>query len=119
VRTASSANDRPAERVPLTRPGLSVSLAALIRGSVVLLALVFAAPAVAEPTTTPRLYDNCTNYNKTYPHGVGRPGAHDKTKSKSSEPVTTFKRSLALYKRAMKYNNDLDRDNDGIACEKH
>src|SRR4051812_16809465 len=83
------------------------------------LALALAASASAGQAATPSLYDNCTNYNKTYRHGVGRPGARDKTKSKSSEPVTTFKRSLALYKRAMKYNNDLDRDNDGIACEKH
>jgi hypothetical protein len=53
----------------------------------------------AEPTvgaaTVPHLYDNCTNYNKKYPHGVGKAGARDKTKSKTAESVTTFKRRLS------------------------
>jgi hypothetical protein len=37
-------------------------------------------------------------------------------------PVTTFKRSTRLYNIAMSYNSqrgyNLDRDHDGIACEK-
>jgi hypothetical protein len=66
----------------------------------------------------PRLYDNCTQFNKKYPHGVGRVGARDKTKSRSSERVTTFKRSNTVYRTAMRWNRDLDRDRDGIACEK-
>jgi hypothetical protein len=81
------------------------------------IALVLAAPAFAGPTATPRLFKNCTNFNKTYPHGVGRAGARDKTKS--GDPVTNFKRSTPLYKKAMSNNSDLDRDKDGIACEKH
>jgi Excalibur calcium-binding domain len=32
--------------------------------------------------------------------------------------VTNFKRSTLLYNRAMSYNRGLDRDKDGIACEK-
>jgi hypothetical protein len=32
--------------------------------------------------------------------------------------VTNFKRSNPLYRRAMSYNRGLDRDRDGIACEK-
>jgi len=32
--------------------------------------------------------------------------------------VTTFRRSNTLYSRAMSYNKELDRDKDGIACEK-
>ena len=51
-------------------------------------------------------------------HGVGRVGARDKTKSRSAERVTTFKRNTTLYRKAMRYNRDLDRDKDGIACEK-
>jgi Excalibur calcium-binding domain len=32
--------------------------------------------------------------------------------------VTTFVRSTLIYRRAMRYNSGLDRDKDGIACEK-
>jgi hypothetical protein len=60
-------------------------------------------------------YKNCTNLNKRYPHGVGRANARDKT---SGEPVTTFKRSNRIYRAATSYNGGLDRDKDGIACEK-
>jgi hypothetical protein len=88
-----------------------------------LLTLVAAALALAAPTSAvvrttgavPKLYKNCTNFNKKYPHGVGRAKARDKTKG---EPVTTFRRSTKLYKIAMRHNSDLDRDDDGIACEK-
>jgi hypothetical protein len=63
----------------------------------------------------PPLYKNCTNFHKRYPHGVGRRLARDKT---SGTPVTTFLRSTLIYRRAMSYNSGLDRDKDGIACEK-
>ena len=86
---------------------------------------LLAAPATASPSSTvpagtkiPAVYDNCTKFNRKYPHGVGKVGARDKTKSKTADPVTNFKRSNTLYKQAMKFNDDLDRDNDGIACEK-
>ncbi len=36
----------------------------------------------------------------------------------AGDPVTTFKRSNALYSKAMSYNKGLARDRDGIACEK-
>jgi hypothetical protein len=49
------------------------------------------------------------------PHGVGKISAHDIT---SGDPVTNFKRSTRLYRIAMGYNRGLDRDKDGIACEK-
>ena len=67
--------------------------------------------STAEATPTARTFKNCTSLNETYPHGVGRPRARDKT---SSTPVTNFKRSAALYKA----NAKSDRDMDGIACEK-
>ena len=63
----------------------------------------------------PALYKNCTALNKKYPHGLGKLKARDKT---SGVPVTTFKRSTSLYNIADGYNGGLDRDNDGIACEK-
>jgi len=84
----------------------------------VAIAAVLAAPASPAVQTTargPALYKNCTNLNKRYPHGVGKLHARDKT---SGQPVTTFRRSTTLYNRAMSYNRDLDRDKDGIACEK-
>lgn len=66
-------------------------------------------------TAVPAKWKNCTKVNQTYPHGVGKAKAKDKT---SGKPVTTFKRSDSLYSQAMKANKGLDRDKDGIACEK-
>lgn len=86
-------------------------------------ALVLAnqAAAVIGPTgatrsaAMPALYKNCTALNQKYPHGLGKLNARDKS---SGVPVTTFKRSTRLYNIANGYNKGLDRDNDGIACEK-
>lgn len=90
-------------------------------------ALVLAAPAAAgapntgvlmsRPTVAaaiPPLYKNCTAFTKKYPHGVGKLKARDKT---SGVPVTTFKRSTAIYNLAIGHNKGLDRDKDGVACE--
>jgi len=85
---------------------------------IAILLVVSLAVALAAGTTAaavPPLYKNCTNLNKRYPHGLGRLGARDKT---SGEPVTSFKRSTRLYRIAISYNKGLDRDKDGIACEK-
>jgi len=59
-----------------------------------------------------KTYKNCTALNKVYKHGVGKPGARDKTTSRYK--VTNFTRSTALYNA----NKSKDRDGDGIACEK-
>lgn len=80
--------------------------------SVSALAISTPAEAKGRPTWT----TNCTALNKTYPHGVGRTNAHDHVSS--GRPVTTFRRSNKLYQQAMSYNRGLDRDRDGIACEK-
>ena len=74
-----------------------------------------AGTAEAAAATKPARYKNCTALNKVHPHGVGKKGARDRT---SGKPVTTFKRSDKLYKEAMSWNRGLDRDKDGIACEK-
>ncbi|CAN5678622.1 hypothetical protein BH10ACT10_BH10ACT10_06790 [soil metagenome] len=58
----------------------------------------------------PRVFANCTAMQRVYPHGVGKLGAHDST---SGTPVTSFKRSNALYLA----NKKSDRDGDRIACE--
>lgn len=60
-------------------------------------------------------WKNCTIVNNRLPHGVGRAAAHDRT---SGTPVTNFRHDTAMYKRAMSANGGLDRDKDGIACEK-
>jgi hypothetical protein len=74
-----------------------------------------AAPAASVTIQKSGLWDNCTNFNKTYHHGVGRKFAHDRT---SGTPVRTFLRSNAKYHNAMVHNSDLDRDRDHVACEK-
>lgn len=61
--------------------------------------------------STSKTYTNCNALNRTYPHGVGRPGARDKP---SGHPVTNFKVSKTVYQA----NRSKDRDRDGIACEK-
>jgi hypothetical protein len=73
--------------------------------------------AGAAPARIPLLWSNCSHVNQRWPHGIGRFGAHDIVKG-DTPPVTNFKRSNLLYRRAMSYNRGLDRDHDGIACEK-
>jgi hypothetical protein len=77
-----------------------------------LLALLCAGVADAR---IPAQWKNCTTVNARYHHGVGKAGARDHT---SGTPVTNFKRSNALYATANSFNKGLDRDKDGIACEK-
>jgi excalibur calcium-binding domain-containing protein len=57
-------------------------------------------------------YQNCKALNIRYPHGVGRVGAHDHTST--GHPVGNFTRNTRVYLA----NRSLDRDKDGIACEK-
>ncbi|MFT3861199.1 excalibur calcium-binding domain-containing protein [Micropruina sp.] len=60
-------------------------------------------------------FQNCTALNKVYKHGVGKNGAKDHT---SGRRVTNFKHSTSLYKKIIGHRQSLDRDKDGIACEK-
>jgi Excalibur calcium-binding domain len=84
-------------------------------------AAVLAAPAGATASAPnagarmPWLWRSCAHVNTKYAHGVGRRFAVDKT---TGTKVTNFRRSTLLYRRAMSYNKGLDRDKDGIACEK-
>ncbi len=64
---------------------------------------------------TTGIHDNCTNLNKKWKHGVGRAKAVDKT---SGTKVTNFYRNTKAYNEAVSHNGTLDRDKDGIACEK-
>ena len=70
----------------------------------------------ASPTPPPSpsgvvVYPNCAALVVDYPHGVGRPGAHDHT---SGTPDTRFTVDRAGYDA----NTGRDGDNDGIACER-
>jgi hypothetical protein len=89
----------------------------VIAKGAVLAAVLLATSGAASLAAAPKHYRNCTALNKDYPHGVGRPGARDKT---SGTPVTNFKVSGSLYNAndGGAGEHDLDRDNDGIACEK-
>jgi len=75
--------------------------------------------AVGGPVSahTTGIHDNCTNFNKKYPHGVGTQNARDRVRG-TTRPVTTFKRSNTIYWAAEHHNGTLDRDNDRVACEK-
>ncbi len=95
-----------------TRVGSIVLAAGLVLGGT---SAVLPAEAHNSPKHN-RLFDNCTNFNNRYPHGVGKRHAHDQT---AGDPVTNFKRSNKIYRRAINHNSDLDRDRDGIACEQH
>ncbi len=48
---------------------------------------------------------------------VGRANASDEVAA-GGRPVTTWKRDTREYHRALSYNKGLDRDKEGVACEK-
>lgn len=72
--------------------------------------------AIAASAATPKVvvpkFKNCAAMNKQYPGGVARVGAHDKRASghASHKPYV----NTVLYN----VNRALDRDHDGISCEK-
>ncbi|HMS35576.1 MAG TPA: excalibur calcium-binding domain-containing protein [Arachnia sp.] len=88
--------------------------------AVALLGSITVVPVSADAAGRPAWTKNCTALNKKYPHGVGKTSAKDlDSKGRpAKKPVKNFKKSNTLYKKAMKYNKGLDRDKDGIACEK-
>lgn len=93
----------------------------LVTAVAVVALLVAVAPAPGSTVAIPYVWQNCTNVHTKYRHGVGRAGARDRVRG-STAPVTTFTRSTRLYNIAMSYNAqrgyNLDRDHDGVACEK-
>lgn len=104
VTTPPSTTSRPARTSPSSRPTSRTSTSSRPKPSTT-------KPKPRPTSTGATDYPNCTAMHVDYPHGVGRPGAHDKT---SGTPVTTFTVSAALYAA----NTESDRDGDGIACEK-
>lgn len=90
----------------------SKKLGCAVATAVVATTLSMSAPVSAH---TDGIHDNCTNLNKKWAHGVGRKNAVDKT---SGVKVKNFFHSNTAYWAAENHNGTLDRDNDGIACEK-
>jgi hypothetical protein len=86
--------------------------AGLAAAAVVLCAVMPAVLAPNASAATPH-YKNCAQLNAYYKHGVGKKGAHDKVSGRT-KPVTTFAVNNTVYTA----NRALDRDKDGIACEK-
>ena len=85
----------------------------IARGSVALLIGLALSLGPATPAqAAAKKYSSCAKLNKDFLHGVGKPGAKDKT---SGTPVTNFARNKKVYDTNKKAR---DRDKDGIACEK-
>lgn len=84
-----------------------------MRAITVVVALGALAPGTVAHAEPKRTYANCAALNQVHAHGVGKKGARDKT---SGRPVTNFKVSTRLYNILP---SKLDRDKDGIKCEKH
>jgi hypothetical protein len=83
----------------------------------------FIVPASAHPPAG--AFESCRELNRVYHHGVGRVGARDHV-STGSPRVTNWTRNTRVYHlndgrvgtRPGVGQYDLDRDNDGIACER-
>lgn len=81
----------------------------------VLILLIASVMAVPNVLAQAKKFQRCADLNEVYPHGVGRPGAKDKVSASKPIPVTNFTVNAAVYEANRK---KLDRDNDGIACER-
>ncbi len=96
----------------------TVAALALVGASVV---PAQAAPDARTPQTSvaqlfaAKKFKNCTELTKKYPHGVGKKGARDLANGKPKRGAkNNFRVDNALYAA----NKHLDRDRDGIACER-
>ena len=87
----------------------------IMRGALAAALIVSGLAAVGSPAeAAAKKYANCAALNKTYKHGVARKGAKDKVRG-STKPVTNFTVNTAVYTAN---KGKLDRDKDGVACEK-
>jgi hypothetical protein len=96
------------------------SVAAAAAVALLMGAVPAADAAQSSGVPTVKRYANCKALNKDYKHGVGRKGAVDKTSGKRVTNFTRNNKVYRLYSRSASTGGirDLDRDNDGIACEK-
>lgn len=95
----------------IARPLAAAAAAALAVG---LIGATAPDASAASVSAAAKKYPNCAALNKVHPAGVGVPGARDKV-SGGGKPVTNYTRDTAVYKAN---RAELDRDKDGIACEK-
>lgn len=58
----------------------------------------------------PAKFKNCTEMNKTYAGGIARPGARQVGMVQKYDPYVN--------QAAYDANKSMDRDNDGVACER-
>ena len=83
-----------------------------------ILVFVLAASQATPANAATVKYKNCKALNKVHASGVAKPGAHDTKKVKGKKVAVTTSGvptyDAALYKK----NKKLDRDKDGIACER-
>lgn len=94
----------------------------LITAGAVTLALFLGVPVAAPDlaqTAAAATYKNCTQLNKKYPGGVAKSSKAKNTKISHGKKVKAKskykpKASASLYKKYKK----MDRDKDGIACER-
>lgn len=94
---------------------MSRALPLLVAAAAAAAPLVAATAPAADAAPTAR-YRNCAQLNRDYPHGVGKKGAVDKANGgRKAHPVRNFKVDTRLYNSL---SRSLDRDRDGIACEK-
>jgi Excalibur calcium-binding domain len=95
-------------------------VAAMKKMIVAAAALSLAPVPMSAEAAKPKRYRNCTALHRDYPHGVGRKGARDHVRG-STRPVRDFTRNTRVYNLndGGFREHDLDRDNDGVACEQH
>lgn len=86
---------------------------ALLATALTAAALTAAAPSDAAKAPVVQKFKNCAQLNQKYAHGVGKSGARDKV-SNPRLAVKNFTVNTNVYNA----NKGLDRDKDGIACEK-
>lgn len=79
------------------------------------LVIGLSSPAFAADATK---FKNCTALNKVYPGGVAQGGAVDMTKKKGKLVPASPKKGATTDDSVYAANKKLDKDKDGIACEK-
>jgi hypothetical protein len=86
-------------------------------GASLMLAAAAMAPAAASsstlaPTAGAKKYKNCAALNKVYPHGLA------KSRSVKDHTIGVPVKNFWVNAKVYAVNTGLDRDKDGIACEK-
>ncbi|GAB3256358.1 excalibur calcium-binding domain-containing protein [Kineosporia babensis] len=103
---------------------LTLTAAVCLVGPVAVSSSASAAPAAAQSTSSEyqvaakkkvKKYKNCTALNKDFKHGIRKKGGKDKVRGKS-DPVPA--KLIPIRTKLYNANTKLDRDKDGVACEK-